>query len=220
MPRETSVPLQYNNKLLEFQKRIQAIPKDSTNPFYKSTYFDVNTVIDTIKPILNEVGLVVLQPFDCLSGKNILLTQIWDGDKTLVESHIMLPEITDVQKFGAAITYFRRYALVSLLLLQGEEDDEGNTASKPNPAIRDTRPPQVTKASPLPPTMSNGANISSRITQKQAMFIKSLRTQNGMDQISDEDLRAMSGEDASKEIKKLQDYKTDPTIQIEKDDIP
>ena len=45
-----------------------------------------------------------------------------------IVSSIPLPEIQDPQKIGGAITYYRRYALVSLLGLQAEDDD-GNTAS-------------------------------------------------------------------------------------------
>ena len=40
---------------------------------------------------------------------------------------INLPEISDPQKLGSAITYFRRYTLQSLLALQAEDDD-GNKA--------------------------------------------------------------------------------------------
>ena len=45
-----------------------------------------------------------------------------------MESQCPLPEVTDAQKAGSAITYFRRYALQSLLALEAEDDD-GNTAS-------------------------------------------------------------------------------------------
>ena len=43
-------------------------------------------------------------------------------------SSIPLGDITDPQKLGGAITYYRRYTLQSLLGLQAEDDD-GNTAS-------------------------------------------------------------------------------------------
>jgi hypothetical protein len=126
------------DKLLEFQKRVTAISKDSVNPFFKSKYFDVNTVIDTIKPILNEVGLVVSQPLGTQEGRNVLITRVLDGNQTILDSIVFLPEQPDVQKLGAAITYMRRYALVSLLLLQGGEDDDGNVASKPAPVKAQT----------------------------------------------------------------------------------
>lgn len=138
-----------SNKLLEFQKRVSAISKDSVNPFFKSKYFDVNTVIDTIKPILNEVGLVVSQPLRIHNDKNVLCTMVLDEQgNALLDSEVIIPEITDIQKFGAALTYLRRYALVSLLLLQGEEDDDGNKVSRPpvkqNPPIRPTETPKTT----------------------------------------------------------------------------
>lgn len=199
------------NKLLEFQKRVSAISKDSVNPFFKSKYFDVNTVIDTIKPVLNEIGLVVAQPFDDTNGRNTLMTMILDGDKVLLESRIMLPEIVDVQKFGAAITYFRRYALVSLLLLQGEEDDDGNQTTKVS-----TPAPKVGKKAEFEAT---GLSGNTTISRKQALFIKSLRTEKGLDQIADDDLRKMTSLGASKEIKRLQELndfdRHESVIQIE-----
>ena len=45
-----------------------------------------------------------------------------------VISGLKLPEISDPQKLGSCITYYRRYTLGSLLGLQSEDDD-GNAAS-------------------------------------------------------------------------------------------
>lgn len=121
--------MEKENKLLSFQKQVKAISKDSTNPFFKSAYFDINTLLETIKPILNELGLVIIQPL-CITteGKNALRTMIIDSEteKTLVESYIILPDIQDPQKIGSAITYYRRYSLQSLLLLEAEDDDGNN----------------------------------------------------------------------------------------------
>ena len=115
-------------KLLELQKRIKAIKKDSENPYFKSAYFDINTLLAEIKPILNELGLLVLQPITYREGKNILKTQIIDDGKVIADSEITLPDIQDPQKLGSAITYYRRYSLQSLLSLEAEDDD-ANTAS-------------------------------------------------------------------------------------------
>jgi threonine dehydrogenase-like Zn-dependent dehydrogenase len=43
-------------------------------------------------------------------------------------SEIALPILTDPQKIGSCITYFRRYNIVSIFALP-QEDDDGNTAS-------------------------------------------------------------------------------------------
>jgi hypothetical protein len=53
---------------------------------------------------------------------------ISDNGQVLVTSFMALPDLTDPQKLGSCITYYRRYSLVSLLALEAEDDD-GNTAS-------------------------------------------------------------------------------------------
>ena len=115
-------------KLIEFQKQVEAIKKDSKNPFFKSSYFDINSLLSAIKPTLNDLGLVLLQPLTHYEGKPALRTILLDGDKELINDLITLPELSDPQKMGSAITYYRRYAIQSLLVLQAEDDD-GNLAS-------------------------------------------------------------------------------------------
>lgn len=117
-------------KILDFQKKVGAITKDSKNPFFKSNYFDINGLIKEVKPILNELGLVIIQPLTVVDGKSALSTYLIDGENgdKLTESTVILPEGLDAQKMGGAITYYRRYALQSLLFLQAEDDD-GNTAT-------------------------------------------------------------------------------------------
>lgn len=119
------------NKLLAAQKEIGAIKKESSNPFFKSKYFDINAILAEVKPILNKHGLVIIQPLNVVEGKNCLSTAILNSEdgKVVVESTVLLPEGLDPQKTGSAITYFRRYALQSLLALEAEDDD-GNEASR------------------------------------------------------------------------------------------
>lgn len=116
-------------KLLELQKAIGAIAKDSKNPFFKSNYFDINKLIQEVKPELNKLGLVLLQPLSHIEGHSAIKTLLIDteGGET-IEDITPLPTNTDPQKMGSAITYYRRYALQSLLFLQAEDDD-GNKAS-------------------------------------------------------------------------------------------
>lgn len=123
-------------KLLEIQKEIGGIKKDSTNPFYKSKYFDINSLLEQVKPILNKHGVILLQGLTNINGKLALETSLISVEKSgtvstwadLVRTICPLPDIQDPQKIGSAITYFRRYALQSLLALEAEDDD-GNVAS-------------------------------------------------------------------------------------------
>ena len=106
---------------------IGAISKDSKNPFFKSKYFDINTILLNVEPILSKNGLLLLQPI----RDNKVLSIIYDVESgESIESEMVLPILNDPQKLGSAITYFRRYTLQSLLGLQAEDDD-GNKASKP-----------------------------------------------------------------------------------------
>lgn len=124
-------------KLQSLQDKVGTIEKDSVNPFYKSNYFDINSLIGTIKPLLAEFKLVVLQPLTHVEDKPAIKTVVIDtesGEK--VEEITILPENPDPQKMGSIITYFRRYALQSILLLQAEDDDA-------NKAIKQVTPAQV-----------------------------------------------------------------------------
>ena len=113
-------------KLNKVKKEIGAISKESTNPFFKSKYFDINSLLKHVEPLLQKNGLLLLQPIykGCVISEII---EIETGEK--IQSGLQLPEMDDPQKLGSAVTYYRRYTLQSLLGLQAEDDD-ANTASQ------------------------------------------------------------------------------------------
>ena len=117
-------------KIFKLQNELTALVKEQVNPFFKSKYFDINQVIGHLKPLLEKHGLIVLQPLTNLDGKFALKTIVIDADdgKVIIEDITPLTEPVDAQKAGSSITYFRRYALQSLFLLQSEDDD-ANVAS-------------------------------------------------------------------------------------------
>lgn len=126
-----------NLKLLKIQEEIGAIKKDATNPFFNSKYFDINSLLAQIKPILNKHGIVLMQPLCNLGGYNLaplraaLRTELLDTDSgQSISDMTLLPEINDPQKMGSAITYYRRYALQSLLGLEAEDDDANMASAK------------------------------------------------------------------------------------------
>jgi len=115
-----------NEKLFNLQQEIGTISKDASNPFYKSKYFDINSLINQLNPLLKKHRLLLLQPIeeDCVYSKLICV----DGTGGVI-SALKLPEMNDPQKLGSAITYYRRYTLASLLGLQAVDDD-ANAASE------------------------------------------------------------------------------------------
>ena len=116
-------------KLFEAKKEIGKISKDSKNPFFKSKYFDVNSLLEHVEPILQKNDLVLVQPII----DNKVRTVLWDlisGES--IHSEMTLPNIQDPQKLGSAITYYRRYTLQSLLGLQAEDDDANKASNRVN----------------------------------------------------------------------------------------
>lgn len=113
--------------LSNVKKEVGKLSKTETNPFFKSKYFDINSLIEQVEPLLEKNGLLLLQPIE----DNHVVSTIYHIDsEEYVSSSIALPQLNDPQKLGSAITYYRRYTLQSLLGLQAEDDD-GNKASQP-----------------------------------------------------------------------------------------
>jgi hypothetical protein len=139
-------------KLAELKKDIGKVKKNATNPHFKNNYADINAILDSVEPLMESKGLLLLQPLK----DGMVSTQIYCIETgELVTSELKLPEIQDPQKIGSAITYYRRYTLQSLLGLQAEDDD-GQKASyvapqaakpQPKPYVAQTTAP-VTTAEP------------------------------------------------------------------------
>jgi hypothetical protein len=113
-------------KLLEFQKRVQAIKKDGTNPHFKTTYATLTQIISEVKPILSELGIVLTQP---LSDGYVITTLTLGTER--VSSSLPLPVTLNPQQMGSAISYYRRYTLSSLLALEVQDDDAEDTLKRP-----------------------------------------------------------------------------------------
>jgi hypothetical protein len=115
-----------DQKLFALQQEIGAISKDAKNPFFKSSYFDINMLLEELKPLLGKYKLAVYQPIK--NGEVHSIIKCIETKEKTEPSYLTLPVIIDPQKLGSCITYFRRYTLTSLLALQSVDDD-GNLAS-------------------------------------------------------------------------------------------
>lgn len=118
--------------LLKAQKEITFAVKDSTNPHFKSSYADLESVIEAIKKPLNDNGIIFIQSFSpSESGKLNLTTRLMHESGEWIEDELTMPlQKNDAQGYGSAATYSRRYALAAITGLY-QADDDGNEASKP-----------------------------------------------------------------------------------------
>ena len=116
-------------KLNDFRQKVNAVKKDAKNPFYKSNYATLEAVMETIEPTLNELRINYIQ----LIENSTLKTIVYDVDKEedkIVSITPLLTAENDMQKLGSAITYARRYSLVSIFNLEQEDDDGNATLSQ------------------------------------------------------------------------------------------
>lgn len=120
-----------------FQLKVEKIKKDSTNPFFKSKYASLSSIIEAISTPLQEADLSISQ-FPDQNGLTTILIHNKSGEYFQATYIMPVSKPNDPQAVGSAITYARRYALVSILMLNVDEDDDGNEASKAAPTFTDT----------------------------------------------------------------------------------
>ena len=160
-----------HQKLFNLQSEVGAISKDSTNPFFKSKYFDINGLLNHIQPLLTKNRLLLIQPIEDGKVKSV----IRDVDSTeSFSSEMVLPEITDPQKTGSAITYYRRYTLQSLLALQAEDDD-GNMAAKKSTEYRPVLKPDTDKWMKALHSLAKGAVTLDFVKSKYSITADNLK---------------------------------------------
>lgn len=121
--------------MLEVQKKLDHAAKDAKNPHLKNKYASLGSVLDTVKPVLNEHGLVLTQHImgvnqQVAPGFTSVITKITHAESGYsIEDNQMIPmPKSDPQGLGSAITYARRYGIKTMLGIN-EEDDDGNAAS-------------------------------------------------------------------------------------------
>lgn len=125
--------LEYHQALFKLHGDIESIKKDESNPFYKSKYVPLPTMLRTLKPVFQKNGFILNQPADIINTqqgpRNAIASILVHVPTGLSEnSKLMIDDEKDPQKLGAKITYFRRFTLSALLGLE-EVDDDGNFAA-------------------------------------------------------------------------------------------
>jgi hypothetical protein len=121
-----------NQALVKFQSQLRPVSKDSENPFFKSSYADLSSILQAVMPILSGNGLAVSQPMRVDGDKTILITKLIHESGEELVSEMILPHNSDPQKYGSLITYYKRYQLQAILgVSTKDEDDDGNSVSMP-----------------------------------------------------------------------------------------
>jgi len=117
-----------SSALLKAQKNIEGATKGSANPFFRSKYADLNSVMDACKQHLNEQGISVLQPVQSDEhGDYVETTLLHESGEWITSRMKLMVNKQNMQELGSAVSYARRYALQSLVFV-GANDDDGEAA--------------------------------------------------------------------------------------------
>lgn len=118
--------------LSKAQSKMAAAKKTANNPFFNSTYADLNSVWEAIRPQLAEHELAVVQtPTEDSHGTAIITTLAHSSGEWFRSKLYITPKAKDAQSVGSAITYARRYALSAITGIAPDDDDDGNKAVRP-----------------------------------------------------------------------------------------
>jgi len=117
--------------------------KDSNNPFFKSSYADLASVIRVLKEPLANNGLSFVQfPITSEGGQGIgVCTMLMHSSGQWLQGEYLLPmDKVNPQGALAAITYARRGALQSLFGIPAVDDDGNSLVNHNVPAVLDNVP--------------------------------------------------------------------------------
>lgn len=120
------------------QGTIKGAIKDSANPFFKSKYADLSSVVEAIREAFAANGLSYVQRVEPSDREEVrVATVILHASGEWLDCGFLAVPVSkaDAQGFGSALTYARRYSL-SAAVGVAPEDDDGNAAAKaaPKPA--------------------------------------------------------------------------------------
>lgn len=133
---------------IEFQKSVDKPAKDSTNEYLnKHKYASFEACLDVIKPALHIHNFVLLQSNnrdelgDYTETKFVHKT----GQELTTKVYLVLDK-NNMQGVGSAITYAKRYGILTLAGIEPEvkDDDDGNRSSGVSSALP-SKPQQPSK---------------------------------------------------------------------------
>ncbi len=116
---------------------------DTENSYFHSRYASLAACCDSARPVLFKHGVAVIQDLttttvDAPEGGKMLATACRtlllheSGQGVQLGPFVLPAEKPTAQALGSAATYNRRYTLNGATSLSGDDDDDGNSASRPD----------------------------------------------------------------------------------------
>lgn len=133
--------------------------KDANNPFFKSKYADLSSVVEAIRDALASNGLSYMQHLHHSEKHEVCVETVilHSSGQWISCGTVAIPvNKNDAQGFGSALTYARRYSLSAAVGVVADDDD-GNAAAAASPK----HPPMTGKPTPMPEKVKAAAKAKS-----------------------------------------------------------
>jgi hypothetical protein len=136
--------------LSKAQGLIKGAVKGKENSFYHSAYADLPAVMDACRESLSKNNIAVIQAPEFSTAPDGFV-EMWidtmlahSSGQWISSRYPVKPTKDDPQGYGSAITYARRYALMSMVGVVADDgsDDDGNAASGHSSAPSKPIPPK------------------------------------------------------------------------------
>lgn len=224
---------------------IGPIAKESWNPDTKSKYVSLNVVMEVVRPALSAVGVLIIQGcslddadpafidvettlLHATSGEwmaNLVRIPLTGRRSSKADGGSYPP---DPQSAGAALSYGKRYGLLSILGLVADEDDDGQGA-KPGTAravVRAREEAMVGQAGevlldeimPVGGPTQKGKPIKSMPTGVLRAALQSCRVSNKKNELriiaAELTRRAMTGEKKAEEVLRAEARESDVVAEV------
>lgn len=117
--------------MAQFRANVKQPSKSAMNPYFKSTYVQLEGVQNAIDEAIKGTGLSYTQlthnTDDGIAVETVIMHS--SGQWLSTEGLILTPAKKDPQGYGSAITYSRRYQLAAAFGISSDIDNDGNAGT-------------------------------------------------------------------------------------------
>lgn len=170
-------------KFLAAQSELGNVAKDQRAKAGQASYryADISDVLAMVRPVLNRHGLCLVQRAESTESTVSIETFLYDDEGSEIRSGALTVSTAGlmqkgVQAHGSAVTYARRYSLVTFLGVAYGDDDDGQKAVAP--AVHQAPPAQPQQSRISRADMEAAENAAVQGTAALLAFIDDLKARD------------------------------------------
>ena len=124
-------------KLWSLRQEIPTLKKSTKG--FKFLYTDLVDIMEVVTPLLNKHKIAFQHTTRVIDGENLLITSVFSLDDPVndsVAAELKIPDgvalggMNPYQSLGSALTYFRRYHLLTLLGIITDDDTDASKGAQ------------------------------------------------------------------------------------------